>query len=62
MPAHPVETPPNTKFLRCHVCERILPCPDAELVEFVGNGWPVCCDQTMALYVEAVPPRAPRRH
>jgi hypothetical protein len=45
------------KLLRCQSCGNSRACSDPELLSYVGDGWPACCGQTMALFVEAVPPK-----
>jgi hypothetical protein len=54
MPDITGDLPPPRKFLRCYVCDRERDCSETELLSFVGDGWPTCCGQTMALLVEAV--------
>lgn len=48
--------PAATKLLRCNSCGTTLVPSDAEFFDFVRRGWPHCCGETMALFLEAVRP------
>ena len=51
------------KLLRCAACGKTVGCTDAEFRTRVAAGvWPACCGRTMSLALEAVRPRAPKRH
>jgi hypothetical protein len=59
MPDLRSDAPPTTKFLRCPVCGRLIAHHETDLVPLIAGGWPTCCGQPMALYVDARPPNDP---
>jgi hypothetical protein len=59
MPSGPRHTPTGRRLLHCDQCGRTEEVSHADLMRFTRQGWPKCCGQTMAYFVEAPPPTDP---
>jgi hypothetical protein len=57
MPADP--SPTGRRMIRCHMCGWTETVTFADLARYAETGWPTCCGQAMAMYVEAERPRPP---
>jgi hypothetical protein len=44
------------RLLRCTACGRTVECHARDLERYVRDGWPRCCREVMAYFVEAEPP------
>lgn len=51
-----------SKLLLCHSCGRTSFFSEGELVSFIRAGWPACCGETMALFLETPTPTGPHEH
>jgi len=50
-------TPVVTRqLLRCHKCGRTGEITHNDLMKYMGKGWPTCCGEVMAYYIEAKRP------
>jgi len=50
-------TPVATRqLLRCHRCGRTGEITHSDVMQFMGKGWPACCGEVMAYYLESKRP------
>src|SRR4051794_5388609 len=40
------------RLLRCGTCDKVTDCSPGDLMHYVRQGWPQCCGETMALFIE----------
>jgi hypothetical protein len=38
--------------LVCKTCDRYIQCTSEDLLAYTREGWPRCCGETMALFIE----------
>jgi len=41
------------RILRCGKCGKTVTCQPSEMLTYTVAGWPKCCGETMALFIEA---------
>ena len=51
---------PLRRLLRCNTCGTTVMHTAEEMLAYTRQGWPKCCGEVMALYVESPPADADR--